>query len=192
MVDIDAGTDDIDDDVIEEIVHEGRSMDRNDLFDVIERGHDERPGVPREALARYARELDQRRDYTFDAEQFLDAVDERRTDDETWVSHDRYYDLGNDRLSQYPARWHERLGGSSDAAAYVEFFHGHAPEYVETLERGGSEAAIPKDTLVDVIRVVGRTDRETAADAIEDAADSGDLVEDADQHPQAGVYLADE
>lgn len=183
---------DIDEAVIEDAVHEGEAMGLRDLFGLIERYHDERPGVPREAVAAYARELASQRDYSFDAEGFLETVDERRTDAESWQGSDRFYALADDRLSQYPARWHDELGGSTDAAEYVRFVREEDPDYVEDLARGGAGAGIPRDTLSDVIQVVGRVDRETAAAAIEDARDRDAVVVDADQHPQAGVYLPED
>lgn len=183
---------DIDDAVIEELVHEGSSMDRDDLFDVIERHHDDRPGVPRQAVAAYARELASRRDYSFDADGFLAALDERRTDEETWAGHDWYYELDDDRVSQYPAAWHEHLGESTDAAEYVRFINERAPDFAEELGRGGPETAVPKDALVDVLQAVGRMDREAATTAIEQAREHGALAEDVDQHPEAGVYPAEE
>jgi hypothetical protein len=39
--------------------------------------------------------------------------------------------------------------------------------------------------------VVGELDRDVAKAAIESARDEGRIAEDADQHPKAGVYLAE-
>lgn len=181
----------INDEAIGEAVHEGDTMLLGDLVDIIERYHDDDPGAPWEAVKAYARELASRRDYQFDAEGFLDEVRDRLTDDESWVDHDRLYQLDGDRISQFPARWHAELGGSTDAAEYVRFVQTEAPEFVEQLGRGATGSGIPEDTLISVIQVVGRVDREEAAGAIQRALDDGALDEGADQNPQADVYLTE-
>lgn len=163
-----------------------------ELFDLIERSHDGEAGVGRELVVAYVRELASRRGYAFDADGFLDEIDERLTDSETWAGADRYYELPGDRLSQYPVRWHDQLGGSTDAAAYVRFLAQEVSEFVEGMDRGGAGPGIPEDTLVTIISIVGRVDHGAARAAIEDARERGDLIEDADQHPQAGVYLPDD
>lgn len=179
------------DEVLEEAVHEGEAMDWMDLFDLVERSHDERAGVPLDVVEAYAEELASRRDYSFDAAGFLGALEDRLTDAETWQGPDRIYPLGEDRVSRYPARWHDRLGGSTDAGAYVRFLADEDPAFGEA-DHPGTGGTVPEDRLVDVIRVVGRTDRETATAAIGWARDSGAVVEDADQHPHAGVYVPGE
>lgn len=182
----------IDESVIDEAVHEGSSMTRRDLFELIERSHDEQAGIDRETVVAYARELESIDEYAFDADGFLDIVDERLTAETEWLGSDHYYELPGDRLSQYPARWHDELGGSTDAAAYVRFITEEVPSFVEDLGRGGVGAGIPEDTLIKIIATVGRVDMPSAQAAIEDARENGELTEDADQHPQAAVYLADE
>ena len=178
--------------VIEDAVHEGETMGPRDFVGLIERYHDDRPGVPQDAVAAYAHELAALRDYGFDAEGFFETVDERMADSESWTGSDRFYALDDDRLSLYPVRWHDALGGSTDAAEYVRYIRESEQEYVEALDSGSAGAGIPRDTLSYVIQVVGRVDRETAAAAIEDARDRDDVVLDAEQHPQAGVYLPED
>lgn len=178
--------------VIDEAVHEGDSMTHGELFDLIERSDDEYPGVDPEVVETYARELAAREDYAFDAEGFLDIVDERRVDEEEWAGPDHVYELDGDRLSQYPPAWHEELGGSTDAAEYVRFVTEAEPMFIEELSRGGAGEGIPEDTLVRLIATVGRVGKDDARAAIEEARDRGDIVEETEQHPQARVYLADD
>lgn len=182
----------IDDAVIEEAVHEGETTSTRGLVGLIERYHDDRAGVPRETVAAYARALADRRDYSFDAEGFLETVDSRLTDDESWAGTDRLYRLGDGRISLYPARWHDELGGSTDPVAYLRFLGSAAPEFAGEFQDGGVSPGVPEGVLVDLLRVIGRTDRESAAAAISDARADGALGEAADQHPNAGVYLDDE
>ena len=46
--------------------------------------------------------------------------------------------------------------------------------------------------LRDVVAAVGRTSVDDAKAELEALRDEGVVVEDADRHPHAGVYLADE
>lgn len=173
--------------VIDEAVHAGESMGTRDLFDLIERTR-EGPGVERQIVAAHAEGLADRRDYAFDAEGYMAEIDEKTTDAEWWEGPDRYYDLGESRLSQFPAGWHEELGDSTDAAEYVEFLLHEQPEFVEDLDAGAAGDGVPEETVVDVMTVVAGVDRETALTAIHQARDRGEIVEDADQSPDATVY----
>lgn len=184
-------SDRLDDEVIERAVHDGTAMDFGDFFGYVERFHDDgRPGVDRDVLAAYAERLDDRRDYRFDVDAFLETVDERTTDAEAWVGPDRFYALGDDRVSKYPARWHEALGGSTDVAEYLRFFRDEAPEFVRDTDKQGAGSGVPEDELTYAVEVLGRVDGETAREALAEAREAGVVVEDVDQHPQTGVYLA--
>lgn len=163
-----------------------------DLVRLIERRHDERAGVPRDVIREYARTLESRRDFSFSADAFVRTVDDRVTDADSWNGYDVFYSLDADRISQYPSRWHDRLGDSLDVEAYLAFIQDDAPEFGDDTGHSGAGSGIPEDTLLDVMAVVGRVDREEAKAALQQARDRGDVVEDVDQHPQADVYLRDE
>jgi hypothetical protein len=180
----------IDQRAIDEAAREGESMRTRDLFDIVERYHDDKPGVPRDTLEAYARELNSKRDFGLDVETFLGLVDERRTDSDTWAGNDVFYGLDGDRLSQYPASWHEALHGSTDPVEYLRFFRDEAPAFLD--DHRGSKPGVQKDTLVRIMRVVGGTDQQTAVGELEAARDDGFVEESADQHPQTGVFLADD
>jgi len=182
---------DVDETVLDEAGHEGESMSPVDLVALVEHHSGETPGVDRETLAAYANALEARGDYDFDADRFLDRVDDRVIDTESWSGMEQFYALGDGRISKYPAEWHDRLGGSTDAAAYVRVITDRAPDFAEFTDREGVAPAVAKDDLIDVIEVVGGVDRETAAGAIERARDDGRVGEYADQHPQTGVYATD-
>jgi len=178
---------DTDQQAVEEIVHEGSALGTRELLDILERYHDDRPGVPLAAIDAYAAELNEREDSRFDTEAFRDVVDDRRTDSDSWVADgDRLYELDDGRISQYPATWHDRLGGERDPAAYLRFFEEMAPSVRS--RHGG----VDEDQLIDVMAVVGGLGRDTAKAAIESAREADRIVEDADQHPKAGVYLAED
>jgi hypothetical protein len=177
------------DDVIEEAAHEGETLLIEDLVSFAERAHDAEPGVEHDRLTDYAEALSERRDTSFDIAAFEKELAERRTDAETWAGDGSLYEVGEDRLSCYPARWHEELGGSTDVADYIAFLETESPAFI--IERGTGEVGpgIPEQKLVEIVTVVGRVDREAARAALKRARDDGEVVEDADQHPQAGVYL---
>lgn len=164
-------------------------MRTRDLVDIVERYHDDRPGVSFEALEAYARELDAQRDVAHDVETFLERVEERLTDADSWAG-EVFYELGDDRLSQYPASWHEALGGSTDPVEYLEYFREDAEAFLD--DHRGSKPGVQKDTLLRIMRVIGETDMQTAASELEAARDEGRIEESADQHPQTGVFLADD
>jgi len=178
---------DTDQQAVDEIVHEGDALGTRELLDILERYHDDRPGVPRDAIDAYARELNEREDSSFDTEAFESTVADRLTDSDSWVDDgDPLYELDGDRISQYPATWHDRLGGERDPAAYLRFFEEMAPSVRS--RHGG----VDEDQLIDIMAVVGGLGRDTAKAAIESAREEDRIVEDADQHPKAGVYLAED
>ncbi|WP_262179988.1 hypothetical protein [Haloarcula laminariae] len=182
---------DTDQQAVEEIVHQGDALGTRELLDILERYHDDRPGVPEAAVDAYVQELEEREDSSFDREGFVAAVGERRTGSESWVDDgDRIYELGDGRISQYPAAWHDRLRGERDPAAYLRFFEATAPSVLGNTSGGRQRAN--EDQLIDVMAVVGGMDREAAKAEIEAARDDDRIAEDADQHPKAGVYLAED
>ncbi|MBX0287698.1 hypothetical protein [Haloarcula salinisoli] len=181
---------DTDQRAVEEIVHQGDALGTRKIIHILERHHDDRPGVPRAAIDAYARELHDREDSSFDTEAFWNVVDELLTDSDSWVDDgDRFYELEGDRISQYPATWHDRLAGERDPAAYLRFFEAEAPSVLGTAPGGRQRA--DEDQLIDVMTVVGGLSRDSARTAIEAARDDDRIVEDADQHPKAGVYLTE-
>jgi len=175
--------------VVDEAVHEGETMSVRDLVERIERYHDG-PGVDRDTVAAYARELESRRDYAFDAEAFLDDVAAHTTDAETWEGNNRLYALGKDRISLFPAQFHDQLGGSTDVPEYLRFFLDDAPAFLDDIGRSAA-GGVPEDALIEVVEAVGRVDRGAATEALHEARDAGAVIEDTDQHPQGAVYLRD-
>jgi hypothetical protein len=175
---------------VEEIVHRGDSLGTGELIDILERLHDDEPGIAKATIDAYAEELQAREDSSFDDEAFREVLEERLTDADGWVSEsDQLYEVDGDRISQYPAAWHDQLSGERDPAAYLRFFEAKAPAVLSNA-RGGRQS-VNEDHLIDVMAVVGGLDRQSAKAAIESARDDGRVVEDADQHPKAGVYLTE-
>jgi hypothetical protein len=177
---------------IAEIVHEGTTMRVDDVVEVLERYHDRERGLPRQVLDAYARELASRKDYQFDATDFLERVEAHLTNSETWAGPEHLYEVRSDRISLYPSSWHDHLDGSTDPVEYVRFLITEDAAFVEAVSPAADRPAIPKERLINVIQVIGGVDRARAAAELEAARDRGALVEDADQHPQAGVYVPEQ
>lgn len=181
----------LDEDVLDEADHRGESLLPVDLVALVEQHHDDgRPGVPRDVLAAYADALAERTDFRMDADAFHSTIDERLTDAETWAGRDALYEVGGNRVSRYPAGWQDALHGSTDVREYVAFLMGEDPAFVE--EFAGAGRGIPEETLLDVVSVLGGVGRGDARAALNEARDAGDVVEGADQHPDARVYLPED
>lgn len=168
--------------VIDEAGERSKYLTATEFLDLVERGHPtDAPGVERSTFEAYAEQLDEETP-TVDADGLRESLDERTTDDEEWVDDETVYRLGDGRISLYPASWHERLGGESDPRAFLRTFS----------ETGAFEAGVPESTLIDAMAVVGNADRETAKGNLEALRERGEVVEGADQHPDANVYLAED
>jgi hypothetical protein len=174
--------------VLEEATARRRKLRPGELIELVERhGSRDRPGVARDVIETHAAALDERLRGQFDAETVRDAIDERLTESETWVDENALYAVG-DRVSVYPARWHETLGGSTDLPAYVEFLR-EATAFREDVDSGGRGRGIPEDTLLDAISVIGRVERRAAKARLDELRKEGVVAEDADQHPESRVRL---
>lgn len=170
------------DDVVDEIVHRGPTTTQQ-IVSLLERGHRTGRGIERSTLDGYVDALELRDDYEFDPEAFDADLRDALVDDETWASENALYRVGDDRISRYPQRWHDELGGSDDVAAFVAMLN-DSP----SVEHGG----VNEEALLDVVAAVGRVPKDDAKAALEALREEGVVVEDADQHPDAGVYLADD
>lgn len=163
------------------------------LLVLIERYHSHaRPGVPRETLDRYAEPFSASVGGQPDVDAFHEEVDSRLTDSRTWSGKDSIYRLDSGRISRYPATWHDRLGDTTDVRRYVAFLQEEASEFKSDIGQGGAGPGIPEQPLLDAIAVIGRTDRDEVKTELAELRDRGEIAEDADQHPNPGVVLADE
>lgn len=163
------------------------------LIVLVERFHSHtQPGVSRETVDRYAEPFSASIGEGPDVDAFHEEVDSRLTDSRTWSGGDSLYELGSGQISRYPAEWHDRLGGTTDVRRYVKFLQEEVPEFKDDIGQGGAGPGIPEQPLFDVIAVVGRTDRDEVRAKVAEFRDRGEIAEDADQHPNAGVVLSDD
>lgn len=178
----------VDESVIEEITEHSQNVLFRELLLMIERSHSETAGISRETIDAYASELGKATAVAFTPEELLDTVDDRLVDTDTWVDTKTLYPL-DDRISVYPARWHDALGGTVDIPAYIRFIEDEVDGNDTDLTRAQPGDGLHEQDLLDLVAVVGRTDRETAKSRLEQLRDRGEIAEGADQHPDARVYL---
>lgn len=178
--------------VVDEMTSRSQNLLLGEVLMLIERKHThEEPGIARDTIDAYAQVFGEDVAFEFDGDEFRTAIDDRVTDTETWASNDVFYDVADDRVSVYPQHWHDALGGSDDIPAYLRFLQNEVSGVEDDFTSGASGSGVPEDVLLDIVSVVGRTDRETVKARIQTLREEGVLAEDADQHPEARVQLRD-
>lgn len=179
-----AGVTEINERIVAEADDRGESLLVDEFLTLIEQYHPhDRPGIAWETLEAYTEAM-AGTDYghSYDMEGVLDAVDERLTDGEYRT--DAFY-----RVSVYPESWHDGLGGETDLREYVRFLTGLDLDAENGAELGANGGGVPEQLLLEVAGIVGRTDPDTVKSRLEDLREQHELVEGADQHPNARVRL---
>lgn len=183
MTDTNTGADadpdvDVRDDAFETLVNRSDYLTAGEFVSVVERHHPEGSGVDRGTLAAYAEQLGSE-SAEVDAEALLSSVEESTVDSTSWTDEESLYRIDG-RYSAYPAEWHDRLGGDDPR------------EYVAVLSDAlGDDRGVPESTLLGAMSAIGGVDRDTAKANLEALREDGELVKDADQHPDGNVYLAE-
>lgn len=172
--------------VVDEFGHRGDSLLVDEFLSLVERHHPtDGPGVGWDVVETYAATLDEEGVSELDGSVILERIESKRTNSETWVNDEVIYDLGDGRVSRFPAAWHDRLGESEDLVAFVEFL----TDAEASIGQGGAGRGVPEELLLDTASIVGGFDREEAKARLEGLRRDGPLAEDADQHPNARVRL---
>ena len=186
-------------DTNQQVIEEARQRDdmltSRELLLMIERQHrPDGPGVDQELLDAYDDAVGRDEAIPFEEGELRESVERRLSDDETWVDEDTYYRLGDGRISVFPAEWHDALGDTTDLRAYVDVIGEGmgASGPGNDSQRGGLGTGVPEGLLLEAATVIGGLDQGTAKDRLEQHRADGDLVEDADQHPDARVHLAED
>jgi hypothetical protein len=179
----------------ESIVSEAENRNQNllaeELVGLIETYHPhENPGVSRETVAQYSEALTDGAEDSFDRGAFDETVDSRLTDATAWVDGDTLYTVNDNRISIYPASWHEALAQSTDVREHIRFLRDDAEDF-EIFGSRGTGYGIPESELIDIVAVVGQADPNAVKTRIEDLRDRGEIVEGLDQHPDARVRIAE-
>jgi hypothetical protein len=142
------------------------------------------PGVPREWILAHVEALAE--ESHVEESSFRAALGDVTTDSTTWADDRAVYDVGGGRLSAYPPAWHEALAGETSLPEVVRYLldeSGYRP-----VDAGAGDG-VPEADLLDVAAAVAGFTRESAKVTLEECREDGRLVEDADQHPEANVYL---
>lgn len=181
--------------VIEEARQRGETLTSRELILSIEQYHrPEGPGVDQELLEAYDAEVARDDIIPYEEGQLLDAVERRLADDESWVDEETYYPVGDGRVSAFPAAWHDTLGETTDLRAYVDVIGegmGRSGTDADS-QRGGIGTGVPEGLLLEAAAAIGGLDQETVKSRLEEHRDAGELVQDADQHPDARVHLPED
>ena len=181
---------DIDDTIVQEAAERGESFVIDDFVRLVEQFHpDGKPGVSRGVLDAYARAVEDERP-KFDAAAVSRAIDDRVSEDGEYAP-DAFYRLDDERISVYPPAWHDDLGGETDLREYVRYLSDRDHGAENGTELGGIGPGVPEQELIDIVGILGNTDPRAAKNELESLRDDGELVEDADQHPNARVRLSD-
>jgi hypothetical protein len=185
------GVTDINERILTEADDRGGSLLADDFVRLVEQYHPhDRPGIAWDTLEAYTEALEGTDfGHTHEMDGFLDAVDEHLVDGDSKYTTDVLYRLDDDRVSVYPAHWHDELGGATDLREYVRFLAAIDPDGESGADLGGSGRGVPEQVLLDAAGIIGRTDPETVKSRLEDLRQQGDLVERADQHPNARIRL---
>jgi hypothetical protein len=179
--------------VIDEATHRSRNLLLSELIGLIERSHPHsEPGLARETLAAYAEALAEEPEFTLDANEFIDTVEDSLLETETWVEADSLYAVGDDhdRISIYPIAWHDRLGGETDVREHITYLEGDESGFADGSPKGGIGTGIDQPTLLDTVSTLGGIERDSVLAQIEARRSEGQLRKPADQHPDARVQLS--
>lgn len=174
----------LDDAVLEEAGSRGDQLLVGKLVKLAEKRHDTGPGVPRSLVEEYIDALDED---SVNAERMRDNLAAHLADDHESPDRSAVYAVGEGRVSGYPAVWHENLDPDDSLAAYVAVM-------TETgdLPNSAASSGVAKDDLLEAAAVLSDRSREDARIELRDLRGDGVLVADADQHPRAGVTLAED
>lgn len=185
--------------VLEEAGSRGEKLVIDDLVLLIERyDGDDGPGVTIDRVEAYAERL-AAQDAPVNPDKVRPAIEERLTDAEnwsteaaasgTWFGSGTLYEVGDDRVSTLPARWHDELAGSTDLTRYLEVILTDADG--GDFDSGGNDSGVPETVLVNAATVLGGLSPGQAREQLADLHAEGVVTESADQHPNARIHLAD-
>lgn len=183
--------------------HDRESLSVDELLRLLERHHaTDTPGIAQDTLGEYGRALADT-DLSLDARSetlrgrdpdFIDGtvyreLSERLTDSASWVGDDALYEIESDRVSLYPAHWHDAISGTTDLTECLVFLEDDAA--FQEAPGIGTEAGIPEDVVFDVATVVGGFDPDDASVRLEEQKDRGNLIADATPGSYGGLRPRD-
>jgi hypothetical protein len=175
----------LDDGVIEEAAGRGETLAVGDLVALTERAHGGERGVPRETLDAYLDVLGE--ESLVNADALRETLENRVVADREFAGETAVYEVADGRVSAYPGEWHDRLAGAS-IAEYVDAM----TAAMDDPPGSGASPGVAETDLLDAAETIDGRDREAAREELDDLRAEGVLVADADQHPRAGIALAED
>ncbi|WP_134672154.1 hypothetical protein [Halorussus marinus] len=170
--------------VVEELDEHSETMTLREFVQTVERRHpSDRRGIDPDLLAAYAEAV------YFDVD--LGALDDRVTDSESWSEGERFYEVGDGRISAYPPDWHDAMDGIDDIRDVVELIQTEVADAegdmwgAVTEERG-----VPESKVLAVGETVANIDREAARERIKELRQNGEIEEFASQHRNPTIRLS--
>lgn len=187
--------------VLEEAGSRGEKLLVDDLVLLIERyDSGDGCGVAVERVEAYAEQL-AAEDAPVKPDKVRPAIEERRTESfhwaadaaasGTWFGSGTLYDVGDGRVSVFPAYWHEELAGETDLTNYLELITADLDTESDAFDSGGPDSGVPETVLVNAASVLGGLAPGQAREQLAELREQGVVTESADQHPNARVQLAD-
>jgi hypothetical protein len=186
--------DEIDEQTLEELFRRGRWLTFPEFVRLIEQDHPhDRPGVSKDVLEAYAAAIAD--DLGTFAPYTLEEVDQliarHLTRSATWLEA-ALYEVEPNRISMYPAPWHEKLRGETDPRAYVETMRDEIAAAKGFAAQGKEAPGIPKQQLLDAMVILSGMKRTEATEALGGARRRGEIVIYPFQNPEAEVLLPEE
>ncbi|HET7323616.1 MAG TPA: hypothetical protein VFJ06_04730 [Halococcus sp.] len=183
---------------------EREALSVDDLLRLVQQHHSpDEPGVAHDTLMEYGRALTDA-NLTLDARsdplrgtapEFTDGtleheLDERLTDDESWVGEDALYELDDDRVSIYPAPWHDALDGTTDLTECIRFIRDESG--FKEAPGVGTGTGVPEELVLDVATVIGGFSPEEASTRLEERKEQGEIIEDRTTAQGSGLSVRGE
>lgn len=180
---------------LDEARQHGQTLTVRDLMLIVERHHvPDGPGVTRETIDAYDEAAAGDDVLPFQEGQVDSEIRDGLSDGTDWRGAETYYSIDDDRVSLFPERWHDRLRDADDVRQFVAVIEDSTDDEATgyDLPGGGIGSGVPEHLLLDALAAIGGLEREEAKDRLERYRREGHLVQDADQHPDARVYLTEE
>ncbi|WP_266077867.1 hypothetical protein [Haladaptatus caseinilyticus] len=156
----------------------------DDAVRLVELRHaDEGQGIQREMLDDYLDQIG----YGMDA--FPSSLEDLLTESESWQGDRKIYQLDGDRVSVYPARWHDRLRDTTDLREYLRVIDSDGFGTDDSSRGQITEDGVAEELLLDVAVAIGGMDRDDGREQLKQLRDEGDVAEYPSQHANPWVQL---
>jgi hypothetical protein len=169
--------------VVTQLEKHEETMRLDDFVRWIETHHRESgPGVDLDLVEAYAEAV------YFDVD--LSAIDDRLTDSDEWAPGHSIYEIGDGRISNYPAAWHEQLEDTDDIRDVIAVIQNGVTEPEGDQRKAVTEErGVPQPKLFRVCEAVAEIDKEAARERIKELRQNDEIEEYASQHRDPTLRL---